>query len=243
MQLCSYGCGQEGKFPLQNGKICCSSHFTKCPELIKKFQSGKHQTFKHCFKCDKSICESLFNYHVRTCIIKKCLECKKQLTGDYRNKFCSHTCAGYYNNRKNGGSLRKNYRSLRKNDRKREKIYNCLNCNQKFKNPKKYCNFKCQVDYKYKNDIIPWLSGIDNGIRGTSTASFIKRYIKKRDGEKCCQCGWAVIHSITNTIPIQLDHIDGNWKNNNPNNLRLLCPNCHTLTETYGSLNRGNGRG
>jgi 5-methylcytosine-specific restriction endonuclease McrA len=30
--------------------------------------------------------------------------------------------------------------------------------------------------------------------------------------------------------------------NHNEKNLNLLCPNCHSLTPTYGSLNKGNGR-
>ncbi len=38
------------------------------------------------------------------------------------------------------------------------------------------------------------------------------------------------------------DHIDGNWRNNIENNLRLICPNCDSLTHTYAGLNRGNGR-
>lgn len=40
-------------------------------------------------------------------------------------------------------------------------------------------------------------------------------------------------------IPLELDHIDGNNKNNNLNNLRLLCPNCHALTPTYRGRNKG----
>lgn len=35
-------------------------------------------------------------------------------------------------------------------------------------------------------------------------------------------------------ISLQLDHIDGNRRNNQLENLRLLCPNCHTQTETWG---------
>jgi len=38
-------------------------------------------------------------------------------------------------------------------------------------------------------------------------------------------------------LTLQLDHIDGNPLNNNPENLRMLCPNCHTQTETYGYKN------
>ena len=39
-------------------------------------------------------------------------------------------------------------------------------------------------------------------------------------------------------IPLELDHIDGNNKNNNLKNLRLLCPNCHALTPTYRGKNK-----
>lgn len=41
-----------------------------------------------------------------------------------------------------------------------------------------------------------------------------------------------------NILTLQLDHIDGNSRNNILENLRILCPNCHTQTSTYGSKNR-----
>ena len=39
-------------------------------------------------------------------------------------------------------------------------------------------------------------------------------------------------------IPLELDHVNGDNKDNRLINLRLLCPNCHALTPTYRSKNR-----
>ncbi|NWF30088.1 HNH endonuclease [Streptomyces sp. PKU-EA00015] len=39
-------------------------------------------------------------------------------------------------------------------------------------------------------------------------------------------------------LPLEVDHIDSNWRNNRIENLRLLCPNCHSGTDTY----RGRGK-
>ena len=53
---------------------------------------------------------------------------------------------------------------------------------------------------------------------------------------KCSICG---IESWNNKqIQLELDHIDGNRINHDFNNLRLLCPNCHSQTYTYRSKNR-----
>ena len=41
------------------------------------------------------------------------------------------------------------------------------------------------------------------------------------------------------SLPLILDHISGNNKDNRPENLRLLCPNCDSQLETRGGANRG----
>jgi hypothetical protein len=51
--------------------------------------------------------------------------------------------------------------------------------------------------------------------------------------EKCSECG---VKDCYNNKPIvlQVDHIDGDWINNLKENLRFLCPNCHSQTSNFG---------
>ena len=88
-----------------------------------------------------------------------------------------------------------------------------------------------------------WLSGKTNGVRGkTATANWIKWYMVKIHGDKCMECGWDKVNRYTGNVPIELDHVDGDFTNNDKSNLKLLCPNCHSLTPTYKGANKKTGR-
>jgi len=80
-----------------------------------------------------------------------------------------------------------------------------------------------------------------NGNKSIGISSHVRRYVLERADYKCEKCG---VGNVWNGKPLtlQIDHIDGNYKNNKPGNHRVLCPNCHTQTSTYGSRNAGNGR-
>ena len=82
---------------------------------------------------------------------------------------------------------------------------------------------------------------IENGDTSLYERNY-KKYLINKYGEKCMECGWCERNKKTGKIPIQLEHIDGHSENNRLDNLKLLCPNCHSLTETFGALNKGNGR-
>lgn len=54
-------------------------------------------------------------------------------------------------------------------------------------------------------------------------------------GNKCEAC--QLSEWLGFPLSIQIDHIDGNHKNNKKENQRLLCPNCHSLTPTWKGRN------
>ncbi|MFF8934149.1 HNH endonuclease signature motif containing protein [Streptomyces paradoxus] len=56
--------------------------------------------------------------------------------------------------------------------------------------------------------------------------------------ERCALCGAEAVWR-GRPLPLEVDHVDGNWRNNRIENLRLLCPNCHSTTDSY----RGRGKG
>lgn len=155
-----------------------------------------------------------------------CLNCGKKIVGT-RRKFCCQSCAATYNNK------------LREKKPKRK----CLYCGKEIDNRKKFCSTKCFNEFQYENYIKKWKNGeTDGNVHGGFVSFFIRKYIFEKYDSHCCQCGWGEVNKITGKIPLQIHHIDGNCENNKEENLQLLCPNCHSLTETYGILNKGNSK-
>lgn len=81
----------------------------------------------------------------------------------------------------------------------------------------------------------------DNFLNGLLVErSSLKTHLSREYGYFCAIC--SISEWQGKKISLQLDHIDGDAGNNHPTNLRLICPNCHSQTETYGAKNKGNGR-
>lgn len=104
---------------------------------------------------------------------------------------------------------------------------------------RKYCSIKCH----HEHDFTLRSKLLECGLypRGTNP-KFLRRYLVAKLGERCARCGWSEKHPKTGRVPIEVEHIDGNFQNINVENLTLLCPNCHSLTLSFRGLNRGSGR-
>ena len=166
--------------------------------------------------------------YVETKETKACLNCSNVFTSliSKNRRFCSQSCGAQFNNRK--FPKRANI----------SKLKNCLHCGQPLNlHQTKFCSHNCNFKYN-QNDIF---SKIESGDTTLYEKQY-KKYLIHKHGNKCMKCGWHEVNPTTGIVPIQLEHKDGNSTNHNLNNLELLCPNCHSLTPTYGALNKGNGR-
>src|SRR5690348_17205657 len=75
-----------------------------------------------------------------------------------------------------------------------------------------------------------------------NVSSHVKRYLLEKYNEQCSECGWSKRQLLTGHVPLEVDHINGDAMDHRESNLRLLCPNCHSLTENFRNLNKGRGR-
>lgn len=98
------------------------------------------------------------------------------------------------------------------------------------KGTNKFCSNKCQ-------QIKQMIDCVKNE---TASPRTLKRYLIYTTGNICYKCKNKEWNGLS--IPLEIEHVDGNSSNNNLKNLILLCPNCHAQTLTYKGANRGNGR-
>ena len=125
-------------------------------------------------------------------------------------------------------------------------VMQCKRCDKQLKSyQQKYCSNLCQQEQQYVLYIKRWKQGRESGLRGQKTkllSKHLRRYLLEKHDSRCVLCKWSKKHPVTNVVPLEVDHIDGNAENNTESNLQLLCPNCHALTPNFRNLNKGKGR-
>lgn len=167
---------------------------------------------------------------------KQCIECCKDLmysTDIDIRKFCGHSCSAKYSNRRRSVERRLQRKS------QVQRTSTCIVCKDTIKSTNLYCNSSCMAREKYNNYITEWLDGKQSGHVGRTfqLSSHIKRYLRETRGTACSECGWDKRHPIDGSVLTEVDHIDGDASNCSPENLRILCPNCHSMTATFRARN------
>lgn len=213
-----------------------------------KFNRGITKT-----ACCSKRCATIFrNPKVVVCATEGC--CNFILPKQGR-KFCSQSCAVSHNNfgfarnptgvglvryRTKSGTFTNDIdRAVFGMERSKKKEYTCEFCGTTItsKEKRKYCSAACSGRHKRQQKF----DKIEAGDSTLCTANY-RNYLIATQGPVCSQCGWSEVNPTSGKVPIVMDHFDGNSENNSLDNLRLLCPNCDSLTPTYKGLNVGNGR-
>lgn len=65
----------------------------------------------------------------------------------------------------------------------------------------------------------------------------LRLFKEKLKPKYCEKCGWAK-QTRDGYLPLELDHVNGDRHDNRIENLRILCPNCHSLQPTHRGRNR-----
>ena len=109
-------------------------------------------------------------------------------------------------------------------------IKQCKQCTKDFKyfpsqQAGHFCSRECSQDFRIKTIMES----------GTANKGNAKTYLKRFHKYECSECG--ISDWQGKKLVLQLEHKDGNPKNNTVDNITWLCPNCHTQTDTWGSRN------
>ncbi len=160
-------------------------------------------------------------------IYVKCDTCQKELTRTpstvSKHNFCNHSCSAVFTN------------TMRK-----DKKY-CKHCDKELSERSKiFCNVVCNKSFQYEQNIKEWREGTKLGFVGKakSLSKTVRKYMLLKYDNTCQECGWNKLHPIDNKPLVEIDHIDGDASNCKEENLRVLCPNCHSMTPTFRARNK-----
>lgn len=184
-----------------------------------------------------------------------CKQCNSPILGKNRNKksFCNQSCATTFNNTERHKHksyvasschyCNKEYQVLKyrskiskfctstcaaASTRKKRIEINCSQCNTVYKISERnlnkavhhFCNNKCKHLFYIQN---PNIRGIFKKHNGVSAVSTYRNLAFNTYEHKCYYCGYNQFEDV-----LQVHHVDENRKNNSIQNLRIVCPTCHS---------------
>lgn len=119
----------------------------------------------------------------------------------------------------------------------KDRVYDCQQCGNPFTRtyystrPPMFCSRECKLE----SQKCTWKQLEQGKVVYHDTQ---RRLLSEQHGYKCSECN--ITEWNGKPLTLQVDHIDGDPSNNKANNLRLMCPNCHSQTETYKGGNKNN---
>lgn len=241
-------CGKEFSTRENRKKFCdssCSARynntginrwanvFRNCKNCNADISSRKDKRDKYCsVSCSKEYAHKKSKYYGVP--FDDCKICDNKVS-KRGNKYCSLSCANKANALRRYGSF----------DKTKIEPKNCSNCFKEFipsTHKVMYCSLQCNSNKKRQEKIDAWLKNPNTAtVKDHGLSRTIRQYLIEQAGFKCSMpgCGWGKVNPTTGNVPLEIEHIDGNCMNNHPDNLIVMCPNCHSLTPTYRALNKG----
>ena len=98
----------------------------------------------------------------------------------------------------------------------------------------RFCSVKCSGYFKQKVDTVKRFE--EGKLHERKTIKKVLLSIK----DSCWNCG--INKWDSKPLVLEVDHMNGDPSNDYPNNLQLLCPNCHSQTSSFCGRNLGKGR-
>jgi 5-methylcytosine-specific restriction endonuclease McrA len=158
-----------------------------------------------------------------------CENCKNEHIGQFGSgRFCSQRCASSFSTKSNRKEINAKVGEKLKGRKLTEKQKEAI----KFSwNKRRGLERKPNKNRTSLENLL-----IENS---TYTTQCVKRRLLQENAidYECKECGNKGIHN-NKPLTLQLDHINGNNRDHRMENLRLLCPSCHSQTDTYGSKKR-----
>ena len=183
-----------------------------------------------------------------------CPNCGKVfLKKDKRKKFCCSSCAASFNNkgRKHTIETREkishtmqsrssDFSGIYKELKYAESGGLCKYCGKQLNDSRSlFCDNSCYSKFNREEYIKRWKEGKESGLSGKyEIKQCIREYLLENRNYTCEICGCNMVNPYTHKTILQIHHKDGDCTNNKPNNLMVLCPNCHAMTENFGSRNK-----